>query len=155
MARTWLSISVELVSGRGTDFRPRSGRIFAVARTHTLDRFATAINLAFAPWDLTHMHAFTLAGGHPGHPLDLDLWDGEAPDGSIDSATTKLSRPEPDEQFSYVFDLGDDWAHLCTVAAQRIDPLDTVGVVTAQPMPYFGWGDVPDQYDRQWNGGNG
>jgi hypothetical protein len=29
MARTWLSIRVELVSGRGTEYWPRPGRIFA------------------------------------------------------------------------------------------------------------------------------
>lgn len=28
----------------------------------------------------------------------------------------------PGEQFVYVFDLGDDWTHLCTVGPERIDP---------------------------------
>jgi hypothetical protein len=42
------------------------------------------------------------------------------------------------EQFAYLFDLGDDWAHRCTVAAQRIDPLDELGIVPVDPLPYFG-----------------
>ena len=95
MARSWLSIRVELVSGRGTDFWPRPGRIFAAARSHTFDQLATAIDLAFARWDLAHMHTFTQLGGAQATPLDQ--WDGDAPDGSVDSATTKLSRLKPGE----------------------------------------------------------
>jgi len=33
LARTWLSIRVELVSGRGEEFWPRPGRIFTAARS--------------------------------------------------------------------------------------------------------------------------
>jgi Plasmid pRiA4b ORF-3-like protein len=148
MARGWLSIRVELVSGRGTDFWPRPGRIFGASRSHTFDQLADAIELAFARWDHAHMHAFSLPDGTQITPLDQ--WDGDAPDGSIDSATTKLNRLQQGEQFVYLFDFGDDWTHLCTVAAQRIDPLNTLGVIPPQPMPYFGWGDLPDQYDRRW-----
>ncbi|MCX5559520.1 hypothetical protein [Streptomyces sp. NBC_00038] len=43
MARTWLSIRVELVSGHGADQWPRSGRIFAAARSHSFAQFATAM----------------------------------------------------------------------------------------------------------------
>ncbi|GGL12603.1 IS1096 element passenger TnpR family protein [Mangrovihabitans endophyticus] len=153
MARTWLSIRVELVSGRGADFWPRPGRDFAAARSHTFDQLATAINLAFARWDLAHLHSFTLADGTLVTPLDL--WDGEEPDRSVDSDATKLSQLQPGEQFAYLFDLGDDWAHLCTVAERRIDPQDTLGVVPPEPMPYFGWGGLPDQYERRWPGDDG
>ena len=153
MARSWLSIRVELVSGRGTDFWPRPGRIFAAARSHTFDQLATAIDLAFGRWDLAHMHAFTLLDGAQATPLDR--WDGDAPDGSIDSATTKMSRLKPGEQFAYLFDFGDDWTHLCPLAAHRIDPLDTIGVVPPEPVPYFGWGDLPDQYQRRWDSDDG
>ena len=126
MARTWLSIRVELVSGRGEDFWPRPGRIFAAARSHSFRQLSRAIDRAFARWDLAHLHSFTVADGTSVTPLDL--WDGEAPQGSLDSDKTKLSRLQPGEQFAYRFDFGDDWAHLCTVAAERIDPLDAVGV---------------------------
>jgi hypothetical protein len=35
MARTWLSIRVDLVSGRGEDYWPRPGRIFAATSPAT------------------------------------------------------------------------------------------------------------------------
>ncbi|GGK06456.1 hypothetical protein GCM10010123_40360 [Pilimelia anulata] len=153
MARTWLSIKVELVSGRGNDYWPRPGRIMAAARSHTFEQLAEAIDDAFARWDRAHLHLFTLADGTPVSPLHL--WDGEAPDGTLDGRTSKLSRLRPGEQFAYVFDLGDDWAHLCTVAEQRIDPLDELGVVPQAPMPFWGWGDIPDQYGRAWDADDG
>lgn len=143
MERTWLSIRVELVSGRGSDYWPRPGRVFAAARSHSLGQLAAAIDAAFARWDLAHLHLFTLADGTPVTPLRL--WDGEAPEGSLDSATTRLSRLSLGEQFAYVFDWGDDWAHLYTVAAERIDPLDTLGILPAGPLPYWGWGYLPDR----------
>ena len=153
MARTWLSIRVELVSGRGEDFWPRPGRLFAAARSHSFRQLAGAIDLAFARWDLAHLHSFTIAGGTTVTPLDL--WDGEAPEGSLDSDKTKLSRLQPGERFAYSFDFGDDWEHLCTVGIERIDPLDTVGTPPASPTPYFGWGDLPDQYGRRWHTDDG
>lgn len=153
MGRTWLSVRVELVSGRGEVCWPRPGRIFAAARSHSLGQLATAIDAAFARWDLAHLHVFTLADGST--VTDLDLWDGEEPEGSADSATTKLSRLSPGDQFAYVFDLGDDWAHLCTVGAQRIDPIAELGVLPDQPLPYWGWGELPDQYGRRWDSDDG
>lgn len=59
------------------------------------------------------------------------------------------------EQFAYVFDLGDDWTHLCTVGQTRIDPTEQLGIVLSHPMPYWGWGDIPDQYRRRFNGDDG
>jgi hypothetical protein len=34
MARTWLSIRVDLIEGHGQQCWPRPGRIFAAARSH-------------------------------------------------------------------------------------------------------------------------
>lgn len=153
MARTWLSVRVELVSGRGVDLWPRPGRVFAASRSHTFAQLADAIDAAFARWDLAHMHMFTLADQTQITPLEL--WDGEAPEGSVDSDRTRLSRLGGGEQFAYVFDFGDDWAHLCTVAESRIDPLETLGGLPSEPMPYSGWGDLPDQYGRRWDGDDG
>ena len=116
VARTWLSVRVELVSGRGMELWPRPGRILAAARSHTFEQLADAIDAAFARWDLAHLHMFTLADGS--EITALDQWDGEAPEGSVDSARTRLSRLAPGEQFAYLFDFGDDWAHLCTVACR-------------------------------------
>ena len=42
--------------------------------------------------------------------------------------TTKLSSLKLGQQFLYVFDLGDDWTHLCTVADKLIDPAEAVGL---------------------------
>jgi hypothetical protein len=131
----------------------RPGRIFAAARSHSFRQLADAIDLAFARWDLAHLHMFTLADRT--EITILQQWDGEAPEGSLDSEATKLSRLTPGEQFAYLFDFGDDWAHLCTVATQRIDPLDEIGVVPPEPLPYFGWGNLPDQYGRRWNTDDG
>jgi len=124
VARTWLSIRVELVSGRGEDYWPRPGRIFAAARSHSFGQLAAAIDAAFARWDLAHLHLFTLADG--GNLTALELWEGEEPECSLDSGSANLSRLALGDQFAYVFDLGDDWAHLCTLAAPATD-----GMITA------------------------
>jgi pRiA4b ORF-3-like protein len=153
MARTWLSIRVELISGHGERYWPRPGRVFAAARSHSFARLAEAIDGAFARWDRAHLHMFTLADGT--HLSRLVWWDGEAPEGTVDSGTTKLSRLTAGEQFAYVFDLGDDWAHLCTVAEQRIDPLEELGETPDRPVPFWGWGDIPDQYRRRWETDDG
>ena len=110
MARTWLSIQIELIDGGGQTLWPRPGRIFAAARSHTFAQLATASDDAFARWDRAHLH---------------------------------------------MFDLGDDWAHLCTVADQRIDPQDTLGITPDRPLPYWGWGSIPDQYGRRWDSDDG
>lgn len=153
MARTWLSIRVELVSGHGTDLWPRPGRILAAARTHSFAQLAEAIDRAFARWDLAHLHMFTLTDGTGVSPLDW--WDGEAPDGTLDGQTTKLSKLQAGEQFAYVFDMGDNWAHLCTVGDKRIDPLEELGEIPDTPVAYWGWGVLPDQYGRRWDGDDG
>lgn len=153
MARTWLSIEVQLVSGRGEVLWPRPGRVFAAARSHTFAQLAAAINTAFARWDLAHLHLFTLADGSS--VATLSHFDGDAPDGTIDDVSARLSQLSRGETFAYVFDLGDDWTHLCSAAAHWIDPLEQLGVVPDAPTAYWGWGDLPDQYGRRWNGDDG
>jgi hypothetical protein len=64
----------------------------------------------------------------------------------------RLGRLRPGEQFAYTVDLGDNWQHLCTVALQRVDPLETLGIIPVGPLPCWGWGDIPDQYGRRWDG---
>ena len=153
MARTWLSIRVDLVSGHGGDLWPRPGRVLAAARSHSFAQLAESIDDAFARWDRAHLHLFTMADNTPITPLDW--WDGEPPDEAVDGRTTKLSRLQPGEKFAYVFDLGDYWAHLCTVGDTRIDPLDELGTIPNQPTPFWGWGQIPDQYARAWDGDDG
>jgi hypothetical protein len=157
MARTWLSVRVELVEGGGhAGIWPRPGRIFAAARSHTFAALATAIDDAFARWDRAHLHRFTLADGtqigRPDWEGDDD-WGQEAP--LTDGRRLTLGRLRSGEQFLYIFDLGDDWTHLCTVAPARIDPLQTVGNAPDTPLPYWGWGAIPDQYGREFDGDDG
>jgi hypothetical protein len=54
-----------------------------------------------------------------------------------------------------VFDLGDNWQHLCTIGDQRVDPVKTLGIVPDKPLPCLGWGDIPDQYGRRWASDDG
>lgn len=123
----------------------------AAARTHTFAQLATAIDDAFARRDRAHLHEFTLAGGERVGREDPD-WD--EPDSVLDERRQRLSRLRSGEQFVYVFDFGDDWAHLCTVGPGRI-LLDALGIVPATPLPYWGWGDIPDRYGRRWDGDGG
>jgi hypothetical protein len=135
-------VKVELVEGRGDYVWPRPGRLFAASTNHTFAQLARAIDDAFARWDRSHMHEFELVDGTRigiADPDDPDLLNGER---------LKLSRLKPGAQLIYVFDLGDDWAHLCTVGEAPINPIETLGIIPGQPLPYFGWGDIPDQYGR-------
>lgn len=148
MARTWLSITVELVAGgtRG-DFWPRPGRTFIAARSHSFEQLARAIDHAFGRWDLSHLHEFTLLDRTCVGEPDPEWDEGRV---MVDARQTRLSRLTLGEQFAYVFDLGDHWSHLCTVGPERVDPLRSYGSVPAGPVAVFGWGDLPDQYGRTW-----
>lgn len=142
----WLSIRVELVEGRGERYWPRPGRLFAAARSHSFAQLASAIDAAFARWDRFHLHEFELADG-----TRIGMPDPESDDeGLLDESREKLSRLPVSQQFIYVFDFGDDWTHLCTVVEDTIDPRETLGIVSNAPLPYFGWGTIPDQYGRAW-----
>ncbi len=152
MSRTWLSIRVDLIGGGGRDLWPRPGRIFAASRRHTFAQFATAIDDAFARWDRSHLHQFEFSDDRRiGRP---DWEDGDDTE-LLDGRTLTLSTLRPDEQFLYTFDLGDNWVHLCTVGERRIDPDEQVGIEPDCPVPYWGWGSLPDQYGRRWDGDDG
>jgi pRiA4b ORF-3-like protein len=152
VARDWFSIRVELVGGGGADLWPRPGRIFAAAPAHTFKALGDAIDDAFARWDRAHLQEFTLADGNRLADPDPDWAE---PDETLDHRRVKLNRLALGEQFVYVFDLGDDWAHLCTVGEARVDPVDTFGIRPDRPLPYWGWGTIPDQYGRRWDGDDG
>jgi hypothetical protein len=81
--------------------------------------------------------------------------DPDFDDDVVDGRRERLSRLKLGQQFVYVFDFGDYWAHLCTVAEERIDPREVLGLVPVAPMPYFGWGSIPDQYGRAWESEDG
>lgn len=160
MARTWLSISVDLLGGRSEDLWPTPGRIFAVGPGHTFMDFAEAINVAFARWDHGHLSEFTFADGRLVAYPEFALETLSMPFGPItrllDIERQKVARNVTlGEEFKFVFDLGNHWAHRCTVGTKKIDPLETLGIVPDKPLPYWGWGTIPDQYDRKWDGDDG
>lgn len=155
MARTWLSVTVELLGGRGEELWPWPGRIFAVGPSHTFLDFAHAINDAFARWDRSHLSLFTLADGR----VITDPETGAEMAGSaagpvmvpLDIAAVKIARTlGPGAEFQFTFDLGDDWTHRCVIGQEKIDPLDELGIRPSAPLPYWGWGAIPDQYGRRW-----
>jgi hypothetical protein len=63
MARTWFSVTVELLGGRGEELWPWPGRIFAVGLSRTSMDLANAINDAFARWGRSRLSMFTLSDG--------------------------------------------------------------------------------------------
>lgn len=100
-----------------------------------------------------HQLLLTDLGEHGGVLIDR-YWD-DPPERARVDETVRLGTLTAGQQFAYVFDLGDDWAHLCTVADQRIDPQDALGITPDKPLPYWGWGSIPDQYGRRWDGDDG
>ncbi len=144
--RPWLSIRVDLVEGRGERYWPRPGRLFAAARSHSYAQLATAIDDAFARCDRSHLHEFELRDGTRIGTPGPDMDDNDV----LDESRERLSNLHASQQFIYVFDFGDDWTHLCTVVEAGIDPHEVLGVVPNAPLPYFGWGNIPDQYGRVW-----
>src|SRR5438132_1373996 len=104
-----------------------------VGPSHTFEQFAQAIDAAFARWDLSHLHEFELADGRRiGFPDD------------------EFAREvKPGEEFTYTFDLGDDWRHRCVVEPEKADPREEYGPLPALPVAIWGWGSIPDQYGRR------
>jgi Plasmid pRiA4b ORF-3-like protein len=147
VARTWLQIKVELVSGLDAELEPPPGRIFAVAPSVTFERLADAINRAFGRWDFSHLHVFELANGRRiGFPEEDFGDDGEWID---HAATTVGSALTPGECFAFVFDFGDHWVHRCEVLADKLDPREEFGELPREPVILWGWGWLPDQYGRE------
>ncbi|MFD9666830.1 hypothetical protein ACFWAY_35345 [Rhodococcus sp. NPDC059968] len=155
MARTWLSVTVELLGGRGEELWPWPGRVFAVGPSHTFMDLANAVNDAFARWDRSHLSMFTLADGR----VVTDTETGAEMAGSIggpiaepvDIESAKVARLlAPGAEFQFTFDLGDDWIHRCVVGADKVDPVQVLGITPPSPLPYWGWGSIPDQYGRRW-----
>jgi hypothetical protein len=141
-----LEIRVDLLGGGGIDCDPSPGRVFVVGPSHSFEAFAEAIDAAFARWDLSHLHSFDLPDGrlvgYPDDTFEPDVvW--------LDHAKLKVAREvKPGEEFEYVFDLGDNWRHRCTVAKDKADPLEVYGIVPVCPVAIWGWGSIPDQYGR-------
>lgn len=136
MARTWLTIRVELLSGIYAECDAAPGRVFLVGPRHTFEQLARAINVGFARWDFSHLYDFELADGNiVGFP-DEDFGEEDV----LDHAATKVfDRIKPDQRFGYRFDFGDEWIHECTVQTEKVDPVEAYGAVRVDPVPIFGW----------------
>ena len=146
MVRGWFTVKVELQSGLGMLLHPRPGRIILVGPHHTFMDLATAIDLAFARWDLDHDHGFFFADGRRFGPGS----DGEENDGWVDYENVRVGREvSRGDHFIYVFDFGDNWRHECEVIDSNLDPEEEVGMVPEQPVPIWGWGWIPDQSGRR------
>lgn len=144
----WIRLKVSLVSGRGGAFEPAPGRVMIAAPEHTLAAFAEAIDLGFARWDHSHLHLFRLPDGRT-------LMSGEEfaradeSNGGTDQSTFGSLGLTPGQRFEYVFDMGDDWTHICEVLGVDADPEAEYGTVPGDPVPIEGWGWIPDQYGRE------
>jgi len=160
MARTWLSVTVELLGGRGEELWPWPGRIFAVGPSHTFMDLADAISDAFGRWDRSHLSMFTLADGQVVTEESTGSEMAEGAGGPIsaplDIESVKVAKVlEPGAEFQFTFDLGDAWTHRCEIAEEKIDPVEALGIRPETPLPYWGWGTIPDQYGRRWASDDG
>lgn len=158
MARRWQTISVQLVSGRGMDLEHPAGRVLICPTGTTFWQLALAIDRAFARWDLAHERMFELADGTTVAADDFAEELEANPIGAISRTASIGERVKQHvgvgDRFTYVFDLGDDWRHECTVTGLH-DPDDELGFAPDEPVPIWGWGTIPDQYGRRWSGDDG
>jgi hypothetical protein len=141
---------VILASKGGEELADPPGRDLLVSSAHTFAELALAIDRAFARWDLSHLHEFRLADGRRIVMDDADESEESVSAPHLDERGHSLSSIglSPGDTFIYVFDLGDDWEHGCTVLRSDIDPEEEVGTVPSEILPTFGWGTIPDQYGR-------
>lgn len=103
------------------------------------------------------VHPRGRTGGHrPGDGRgDRALPLGPIPE-SLDIETAKVAKTVgPGAEFRFTYDFSDDWMHRCVVDETKTDPLETLGISPRTPLPYRGWGSMPDQYGRRWQGDDG
>ena len=150
-ALRWSIVRVILVSKGGEELADPPGRDLLMSSVHTFAELASAIDHAFARWDLSHLHEFRLADGRRLVMEEADEFEESASGHDLDERAHSLSSTglNPGDTFIYVFDLGDDWEHGCTVLRSDVDPEEEVGTVPSEILPIFGWGAIPDQYGRQ------
>ena len=116
--------------------------------THTFADLATAIDRAFARWDLSHLHEFRFADGRRIGMIDPDDLDDDAADLAEQKITVQQAGLRRGDTLEYVFDFGDSWEHRCTVLRCKVDPMMEFGAASSEIVPVFGWGTIPDQYGR-------
>lgn len=148
-------MTVELIGGRGEELWPWPGRVLAVGPSHSFSDLAEAVNTAFSRWDRSHLSLFTLADGRVVTDRETGAELASSAGGPVLAPLvideTKVgAEVGPNDEFRYTFDLGDEWTHRCVVGEELVDPLEVLGIRPRQPLPYWGWGSIPDQYGRRW-----
>jgi len=125
-----------------------AGRVLLAHTDHTFAELAEAIDVAFGRWDLTPPHEFEVEGRRLLSDLEVaDPGDRDVEEsGAVTLGAVGLRPAAP---FRYVFDLGERWVHECEVETAAVDPFEVYGEEPDVPVPVFGWGTVPDQYDRE------
>lgn len=121
---------------------------------------AGAACVGFARWDRSHLSMFTLADGRvvtdAKTGAEMVASFGGPITESVDIESAKIARlVKPEAEFRFTFDLGDDWTHRCVVGDAKVDPGEVLGITPRKPLPYWGWGNIPDQYGRRWSGDDG
>ena len=124
------------------------GRDLLVRTSHSFAELATAIDRAFARWDLSHLHEFRFADGRRIGMADTDEFGDREEDLDERVETLGTADLKVGASFEYVFDLGTGWEHVCTVLQADVDPKTVYGGPPAEIVPIFGWGSIPDQYGR-------
>lgn len=158
MGRRWQTIEVQLVGGAHLDLEHPAGRAMICPTGTTFWQLALAIDRAFARWDMSHARMFELDDAMQ---VVADDWADELasdPWGPIQRTASMGDRVKQrlavGDRFTYVYDLGDDWRHECVITGLD-DPEETLGIVPQEPLAYWGWGAIPDQYGRRWSGDDG
>jgi hypothetical protein len=146
----WSILRVILASTGGKELVAPPGRDLLVSGAHTFAELASAIDRAFARWDLSHLYEFRFLDGRRIVMDDADEFEQIAKAQDLGERAYSLSSIglSSGDTFIYVFDLGDDWEHRCTVLRADVDPEEEAGIVPSEILPIFGWGTIPDQYGR-------
>lgn len=127
------------------------GRDLLMNSAHTFADLANAIDRAFARWDLSHLHEFRFLDGRRVMMMEgADEFEEIDPARHLDELAHSLGSLglRAGATFIYVFDLGDNWEHGCTVLRTDVDPIEESGIIPSDIVPIFGWGTIPDQYGR-------
>lgn len=152
MPRTRVSIEVQLVEGGGDHRWTRPGRILAAATTHTFAQPATAIDDAFACGERAHLCQFDLADG-AGSPCPIPTCTSPARRPTTAGSGCRAWFPASSSCTCST------WATTKPICAPSAPNASTRNGPSASlpplPLPYRGWGSIPDQYGRRFDGDDG
>ncbi len=127
-----------------------------MSSAHTLQALAEAIDDAFARWDRSQRHEFEFPATGKWASERRYLDSPEDRGAELDAETTRVRDVvQPGEEFHYTYDLGNHWSHICQMESHPINVATVLDSVPERPLPYQGWGTIPDPHGRMWDGDNG